>query len=74
LGDVNLLSAEEGKKKSAQQRKITGITKHPKYHDGVAYFDIALLDIEEAYFSETVRPICLPDSANFNTDKYAQVR
>jgi hypothetical protein len=74
LGSVDLSSTDDGKQKSAQQRKITRITKHPNYYDGVAYFDIALLDIEEAYFSEAVRPICLLDSKDYYPNKYDQVK
>jgi hypothetical protein len=74
LGEANLLQSDDSKKKSPQHRKITGVTKHPKYYDGQAYFDIALLDVEEVQFSETVRPVCLLDSKDFKTDKYDGVR
>jgi hypothetical protein len=71
FGDINQLST--GDQKSPKERKITRVTKHPKFHDGIAYYDIALLNIEEVQYSATLRPICLPDSNDFDPDKYAQV-
>ncbi len=74
LGEPNLSPSDASKKKSPQHRQISGITKHPKYYDGQAYFDIALLDVEEVQFSNSVRPVCLPNSKDFKTDKYEGVR
>ncbi len=56
-----------------QEVKITKITKHPKYVEGLAYFDIAVLIIEPIEFTVFVRPVCLPSSNNFNVDKYEGV-
>ncbi len=70
VGDLDLATNYEGEEKIAQQRKITKITKHPKYISGRGYFDVAVLEIEEVWLSETVRTICLPDSTDFKEDKY----
>jgi hypothetical protein len=46
---------------------------YSKYIIGIAYFDVAVLEIEEVQLSNTVRTICLPDSTDFREDKYEQV-
>ena len=53
-----------------QEVRITKITKHPKYIEGVAYFDIAVLEIEAIEYTGFVRPVCLPSSKDFMVDKY----
>jgi hypothetical protein len=53
---------------------ITKITQHPKYVQGVAYFDIAVLEIELVKFTANVRPICLPSSKGFRIDKFNHVK
>ncbi len=74
LGEANLSPSDDSETESSHHRKITGVTIHPKYIDGQAYFDIALLDVDEIQFSPTVRPICLPNSKDFKIDKYDGVR
>ena len=56
-----------------QELNITTITKHPKYRPGVAYFDVAVLEVDQVEFTVNVRPICLPSSNNFRPDRYDQV-
>jgi hypothetical protein len=56
-----------------QELKIAKITKHPKYQKGVAYFDVAVLEVDPVEFTGNVRPVCLPSSRNFNVDKYQQL-
>ena len=57
-----------------QELRITRITKHPKYVEGVAYFDIAVLEIEPIEYTAHVRTICLPSSKDFAVNKYEGVR
>jgi hypothetical protein len=73
LGEPNLSPSDDSKKKSSEHRKISRVTIHPKYNNGQAYFDIALLDVDEIKFSPTVRPVCLPNSKDFKTEKYDNV-
>ncbi len=54
--------------------KITKLTQHPEYVQGVAYYDIAVLETELVKFTGNVRPICLPSSQDFRVDKYNQVK
>jgi hypothetical protein len=42
---------------------------HPNY-TGIAYFDIAVLQIAPVTFDYNLRPICLPNATNFKIDKY----
>ncbi len=42
---------------------------HPKYN-GSAYYDIAVLQIAPVTFNVHLRPICLPNSSNFNANAY----
>ena len=73
MGDTNLLSSYKGEDKSLQERKILRIQRHPKYINGVAYYDIAILEVDDVRFSPTVRPICLPNAKDFKPDQYDQV-
>ena len=50
---------------------IQKIFKHPKYN-GLAYYDIAVLQIAPVEFSASLRPICLPDSEEFKLDRYEE--
>jgi hypothetical protein len=45
--------------------------KHPKYN-GIAYFDIAVIQIAPVEFSARLRPICLPDPEEFRLDRYEE--
>ena len=71
FGDVNLKTSKDDE--FVQELKIKKISKHPKYIQGAAYFDVAVLEIELAKFSANVRQVCLPDSQTFSVDKFNQV-
>ena len=72
FGDVNLKTAKDDE--FVQEVKISKITNHPQYTEGVAYFDIAVLEIEAVKFNANVRTICLPSSVDFKVDKFNQVK
>ncbi len=59
-------------KKSGQIFEILKTFQHPKY-TGNAYYDIALLQIAPVKFNVRLRPICLPDSSEFNVNEYNNV-
>jgi len=40
------------------------IYKHPEYSDGQGYFDMAIIKVTFVEFSNTVKPICLPEVAD----------
>ena len=67
------MSVFDGEDTIAQEVKVTRIAKHPEYKIGLAYFDVAVLEMEEIQFTEFVRPICLPDSKDFVEDRYEGV-
>ena len=68
LGDFNHSSkADDG---YVQQFDIKEIFVHPKFINGIAYYDIAVLEIPTVEFTLHVRPICLPWSTVFNQDLY----
>jgi hypothetical protein len=70
FGDIDLSSRADDEDDFVQEVRITKITKHPKYVEGVAYFDIAVLEIEAIEYAGYVRPVCLPSSKDFMVDKY----
>ncbi len=72
MGDIDL-SSNQDDEDFVQELRITKIIKHPNYVQGVAYFDIAVLEIEPIEFTGYVRPVCLPSSEGFREDKYDQV-
>ncbi len=43
---------------------------HKNYTKGPAYFDVAVLTTNKIIFSEFISPVCLPDSASEDIDKY----
>ena len=46
--------------------------KHPSYNPGQAYFDVAVIFLDKSIkFDDTVRPICLPQSADPDPDNHA---
>jgi hypothetical protein len=69
FGDLDL-SSNTDDADIVQELRITRIKKHPKYIEGVACFDIAVLEIEPIEYTGYVRPVCLPSSKDFNEDKY----
>ncbi len=73
FGDVDLSSRADDEDDFVQEVRITKITKHPKYVEGVAYFDIAVLIIEPIEYTGYVRPVCLPSSKDFRVDEYDRV-
>jgi hypothetical protein len=73
FGDIDLSSTQDDED-FVQEFRITKITKHPKYVQEIAYFDIAVLELEPVEITAHVRPICLPSSKDFRMDKYDQVR
>ncbi len=73
FGDVDLSSSADDEDDFVQEVTITKITKHPKYVEGVAYFDIAVLIIEAIEYTGYVRPVCLPTSKDFRVDEYDRV-
>ncbi|GLH11259.1 Trypsin [Gryllus bimaculatus] len=58
LGDLNLYSDQDRAK--VQEFSVVERIAHPRYVDGVKYFDIGLLKLDRpATFDEAVRPACL---------------
>jgi hypothetical protein len=53
-----------------QEFEIEKVYVHPKYMNGKAYYDIAVIIITPVSFTPRVRPICLPESSAFKIDKY----
>ena len=41
---------------------------HPSYDGSSSYFDIGIIKTQNVTFNEVVRPICLPQRAEPNTD------
>jgi hypothetical protein len=72
IGDTDLNSNEDDEN-FVEEVRITKITKHPKYVEGVAYFDIAVLEIELIQSTGYIRPVCLPSPNDFSMDKYEGV-
>jgi hypothetical protein len=72
FGDIDLTTDTDDE--FVQEVRITKITQHPEYVQGVAYYDIAVLETELVKFTGNVRPICLPSSQDFRVDKYNQVQ
>ncbi len=68
------MSSNQDDENIVQEQRITKITKHPNYVEGVAYFDIAVLEIEPIEYTAHVRTICLPSSKDFTVNKYEGVR
>ena len=54
LGESNLEKYEDYE--NVQEFDILQIAKHPKYKQGIAYFDIAVLTIKPATFTKYVNP------------------
>ena len=54
---------------NGQTFEIIEAYKHPKYI-GTAYYDIAVLQIAPVKFNANLRPICLPDSLDFDINEY----
>jgi hypothetical protein len=73
FGDIDLSSSTDDEDDFVQEVRISKITKHPNYVEGIAYFDIAVLEIEPIEYTGNVRPVCLPSSKNFREDKYEGV-
>jgi len=71
FGDIDLSSSLDDED-LVQELNITKITKHPNYKQGVAYFDVAVLEVDPVEFTGNVRPVCLPTSKNFKVDRYEQ--
>ena len=71
FGDVNLKTEKDDE--FVQEVKITKVIQHPKYNQGAYYFDVAVLEVDPVKLSANVRPVCLPDSQDFDVDKFNQV-
>lgn len=56
--------------RSDTKRELLKTTVHPKYQSGVAYFDVAIVQIEKVVFSPSISPICLPNGPSKNLNKY----
>jgi len=54
---------------NGQTFAIEKISQHPKY-TGIAYYDIAKLQIAPVKFLPNLRPVCLPDPSKFKIDQY----
>lgn len=68
------LGLHDQSKRSAsgvQERGLKRIISHPSFNDFTFDYDIALLELERPVeYSNTVRPICLPDTSHdFPTGK-----
>ncbi len=63
IGNLNLT------RNYGQTFEIKETYKHPKYN-GTAYYDIAVLKIAPVEFNAYLRPICLPDSSDFDVNAY----
>ena len=50
--------------------EIKEIFIHPKYVDGLAYFDVAILETVSLNISASILPICLPVQATDTFDEY----
>jgi glycosylphosphatidylinositol transamidase (GPIT) subunit GPI8 len=72
FGDIDLSSSLDDED-LVQELNITKITKHPNYKQGVAYFDVAVLEVDPVEFTGNVRPVCLPTSKDFKVDRYEPV-
>ena len=45
--------------------------RHPKYVDGKAYYDVALVYVEDKLdYNDFVQPICLPESVETDQDSH----
>jgi hypothetical protein len=71
LGDFNLANKTDDR--NVQESSIRKIFKHPKYLEGIAYYDIAVIKITPVEFNRRIRPICLPDPSNFKLDQFDDV-
>ena len=67
------MSSNRDDENIVQEVRITKLTKHPNYVEGIAYFDIAVLEIEPIEYTGYVRPVCMPSSKDFSVDKYEGV-
>ena len=68
VGDINIELT--GDKRRGFDVQIEASISHPNYVDPKAYYDIGIIQTKRLQFSETVRPICLPQEASFERDGY----
>ena len=68
FGDNNLKSpVDDG---LVQEFDIQEIFINPNYKDGLAYYDVAVLIIQNVEFTTHVRPVCLPNPEDFWLERY----
>ena len=67
IGDYNHSSTADDE--NALTLDIKEIFIHPKYVDGIAYFDVAILETEPLNLSASIQPICLPTYTFDNYDE-----
>ena len=68
LGDQNLNSTDDDR--NSIEKEVQATNTHPKYLNGLAYYDAALLKIPYIEFTFFIRPICLPSSSSLDPYKY----
>ena len=49
---------------------IIDVTIHPKYNRVSSYYDVAVLKTTKITFSRAKIPVCLPESASYDVNKY----
>ena len=69
IGDLNLGSTSDDG--PVEVREVTASNLHPDYVSGQAYFDAAVLSFDEPVnYSPEIQPLCLPDEATDEQDKF----
>ena len=69
LGDLNVTSKTDDF--AVESRNIQDKTIHPKYKFPFSYFDVAVLEMDQSvYFTNFIRPICLPTTHTSNVDNH----
>lgn len=51
-------------------RRIDSHFTHPEYQVGRGYFDLAIIKVKSAIFSQTVGPICTPTEIDYKAAMY----
>ncbi len=60
MGDTDL--SDRFDDVNAMDVAVSAVLRHPKYHRGQAYYDVALLRLERKIeYSDYIVPVCLPE-------------